>query len=209
RGHTARAAGDGGVTRRELQGMVRASLSNVLVWTRVEMGRDLVTQVILVGSRTQPRFVFNSETYAVLFDHRKQALSEGKAITAECSPVASIVWCSDSELLLITTALEPFITSTSDSTSGSGDATVSGGRIALEHATLRAMAVYRYDNPGSVAVVTRPKTGHDLALLAVRPEEADEKSDKTAKDKNKKVAGDASVLITRMDGDFAAFREEP
>ena len=90
-----------------------------------------------------------------------------------------------------------------------GGGRIAGGRIALEHATLRAMAVFRYDNPGSVAVVNRPKTGHDLSLLAVRPEEADEKTDKTAKDKGKKVAGDSTVVVSRTDGDFATFREEP
>ena len=123
--------------------------------------------MLLVGAPKDPLFIFGTESFELLFDHRRHPASDGRAITAASAPAPGAVWCADAELLDVLATLEPFL-----APAGPGG-WLAGAPVMLEHETLRAAAVFRYDNPGSVALVARPKSGADASSLAARPEDTD------------------------------------
>ena len=120
-----------------------------------------VQRVLVVGPREVPSFILDVDTGDVLWDHRRRPVKEALAIISKLRPYAGRIWCTDQELHLILTHLRPFLRPTGGRWWGE-EAQEGGSLLASEwealvvfdHDKLRAEALYRYDNPGSITLKT-------------------------------------------------------
>jgi len=172
----------GGLSRGDLQAMVRATLDRVQ--QREEpLGQGMkrgtqraVQRVMVVGPREVPSFIVDVDTGDVLWDHRRRPVKEALAIIAKLSPYTGRIWCTDQELHLILSQLRPFLRPTgcqwwgedASEAGGVGSGRAAGmlaseweGLLVLDHEKLRVEALYRYDNPGSISLkeVAAPSGG--------------------------------------------------